>query len=343
MDVLLIGEREYMKVSSAARETGYTTDYIGQLCRAKKIDAKLVGRTWYVLADEVHAHRRTRGRSSKEKTRQALQTELAREGGENASAARERLPEYRKHLLGHKISYTSDSHELAPRPAQGHVTVISEDTEESIDTIGEHNLKIESQEDTEKVSFTKAEKPEVKWNGTIVVSSLPETEAEESAEDAYREDGSSNSKKTGSRIEVIEEDKSEKVPMRQGYSDSLSESKERFLSRISAEHEGAPEARPAARLYPARDHFVDKKAVPAHREILPSLYVSKLPALLGTVSVAALFLFANIFIETEIVFVKGSEVKGEGPSVTSTYSVSTLKNVQNNMANSISAIRDMAY
>src|SRR3989304_2389666 len=40
--------KEYISASRAAEKIGYTSDYIGQLCRAKKIPAKLISRTWYV-------------------------------------------------------------------------------------------------------------------------------------------------------------------------------------------------------------------------------------------------------------------------------------------------------
>lgn len=48
MDELVIGGRQYVSSKRAAEITGYAKDYIGQLCRAKRIDGKLVGRNWYV-------------------------------------------------------------------------------------------------------------------------------------------------------------------------------------------------------------------------------------------------------------------------------------------------------
>ena len=48
MDVITHNGVSYKKATAVAKEFGYTTDYIGQLCRAKKIDARLVGRAWYV-------------------------------------------------------------------------------------------------------------------------------------------------------------------------------------------------------------------------------------------------------------------------------------------------------
>ncbi len=45
---LFIEGKNYISVRRASQETGYAQDYIGQLCRQKKIPAKLVGRTWFV-------------------------------------------------------------------------------------------------------------------------------------------------------------------------------------------------------------------------------------------------------------------------------------------------------
>ncbi len=42
---------------------GYTSDYIGQLCRAKKIDAKVVGRGWYVSEKDLVEHKNSHHQS----------------------------------------------------------------------------------------------------------------------------------------------------------------------------------------------------------------------------------------------------------------------------------------
>jgi hypothetical protein len=47
-ETLDIGGKIYMASSSAARKTGYAPDYIGQLCRSRKVDAIRVGRAWFV-------------------------------------------------------------------------------------------------------------------------------------------------------------------------------------------------------------------------------------------------------------------------------------------------------
>jgi len=45
--------KKYISSKRAAETYGYTKDYIGQLARGKKIDARLVGRSWYVLKSDL--------------------------------------------------------------------------------------------------------------------------------------------------------------------------------------------------------------------------------------------------------------------------------------------------
>ncbi|MDP3735522.1 MAG: hypothetical protein Q8R39_03795, partial [bacterium] len=53
--------KKYISAKRAAAEFGYTTDYIGQLARGGKIDATLVGRSWYVTESSLENHRVLRG------------------------------------------------------------------------------------------------------------------------------------------------------------------------------------------------------------------------------------------------------------------------------------------
>jgi hypothetical protein len=60
MDTVILDGVTYQKASVAAKTFSYTSDYIGQLCRAKKIDARLVGRTWFVNPDSITAHKKAK-------------------------------------------------------------------------------------------------------------------------------------------------------------------------------------------------------------------------------------------------------------------------------------------
>lgn len=57
MDELVIEEKKYLSSKKAAKLTGYAKDYVGQLCREGKVEARLVGRNWYVLETSIMDHR----------------------------------------------------------------------------------------------------------------------------------------------------------------------------------------------------------------------------------------------------------------------------------------------
>ena len=56
MDSVLLEGKEYQRSALVAKKYGYTSDYIGQLSRSGKLDAKLVGRSWYVYSPSVEAY-----------------------------------------------------------------------------------------------------------------------------------------------------------------------------------------------------------------------------------------------------------------------------------------------
>src|SRR3989344_4020752 len=50
--------KEFISAIRAAKKIGYASDYVGQLCRAKKIPGRLIGRTWYVDFESLLEHKR---------------------------------------------------------------------------------------------------------------------------------------------------------------------------------------------------------------------------------------------------------------------------------------------
>lgn len=54
---LLFDGVRYVSSSRAAKLVGYTKDYVGQLCRAGKLEARFVGRSWYVSEDGIRRHK----------------------------------------------------------------------------------------------------------------------------------------------------------------------------------------------------------------------------------------------------------------------------------------------
>ncbi len=57
MDELTLHGEIYISSKRAAKITGYTKDYVGQLCREGRITAQLVGRNWYVHESSIRKHR----------------------------------------------------------------------------------------------------------------------------------------------------------------------------------------------------------------------------------------------------------------------------------------------
>lgn len=57
MNEITIGDKTYISAKRAAEITGYARDYVGQLCREGHVDAKMVGRSWYVYEPAIRAHR----------------------------------------------------------------------------------------------------------------------------------------------------------------------------------------------------------------------------------------------------------------------------------------------
>jgi hypothetical protein len=57
MDELTLDDKAYLSSKRAAQVTGYAKDYVGQLCREGRVEARLVGRNWYVLESSIREHR----------------------------------------------------------------------------------------------------------------------------------------------------------------------------------------------------------------------------------------------------------------------------------------------
>lgn len=49
--------KKYISSSRAAKISGYVNDYIGQLCRDGKLEARMVGRSWYVGLESLIQHK----------------------------------------------------------------------------------------------------------------------------------------------------------------------------------------------------------------------------------------------------------------------------------------------
>lgn len=57
MEELIIADQKYISSKRASEITGYAKDYIGQLCREGRVEARLIGRSWYVRDAAIKDHR----------------------------------------------------------------------------------------------------------------------------------------------------------------------------------------------------------------------------------------------------------------------------------------------
>lgn len=106
MEVLVLDGKNYVKASKAARDLGYTTDYVGQLCRSGQVDAHLIGRTWYVDQEQLGSHRVEKKRMSRTKAREQAKAliQLTRARNAVSQTASRNIP----------ISYENDAAPLIP-------------------------------------------------------------------------------------------------------------------------------------------------------------------------------------------------------------------------------------
>ena len=123
MNIIDIGGERYVKASDAAKRFGYTTDYIGQLVRAGKISGQQIGRTWYVKESDLTGHKTSKGRSNRQKTKEAFHRAVAETPHEHAiynslviPSSERSVPEYRRRLLESQVHYEHDSNPLMPQP-----------------------------------------------------------------------------------------------------------------------------------------------------------------------------------------------------------------------------------
>jgi hypothetical protein len=111
--------KQYSKANVLAKELGYTADYIGQLCRAGKVDARLVGRAWFVSRDSVLQHQAQR--YEYQRTQQSVEMKKSEvDKSTDIKVSRINVPPvHNKHLRKHFYAHqTSDATLRIAGPAQ---------------------------------------------------------------------------------------------------------------------------------------------------------------------------------------------------------------------------------
>lgn len=107
MEVLVLDGKNYVKASKAARDLGYASDYVSQLCRSKQVDAHLIGRTWYVDQEQLSTHRTEKKRMSRVKAREYAKKTIEEH--------RVEIHKSKNNYKNIDIQYEQDNNELIPK------------------------------------------------------------------------------------------------------------------------------------------------------------------------------------------------------------------------------------
>ena len=164
MEEISVEGKKYLKAKLVARELGYTNDYVGQLCRADKVDAKLVGRTWYVDPKSVEGHKQTRYRSSKAATKKKLKSSVKEIISKMEPAAPEHFYAHKKEAPSTQIQYEADESQLLPEP-----TKKSSRTELPVELADAQKVTVGSDNEN-RYSFETPKRKETKFFGTLEVT-----------------------------------------------------------------------------------------------------------------------------------------------------------------------------
>ncbi len=68
-DSFIFEGKKYISSRRASQISDYASDYIGQLCRAGKLDCRMIGRSWFVTEESLYLHKATISREEASRSR----------------------------------------------------------------------------------------------------------------------------------------------------------------------------------------------------------------------------------------------------------------------------------
>jgi hypothetical protein len=119
MEEITLDDKTYVSSKRAAKITGYAKDYVGQLCREGKVEARLVGRNWYVLESSIREHRFG---APKIVTEEAVEEAIAASNPKNSWEVANYTPDVSPELLPTLIPQ-----QFAPAAQENVVDVVEEE------------------------------------------------------------------------------------------------------------------------------------------------------------------------------------------------------------------------
>ncbi len=182
MDRVTFGDGiSYEKASVLAKRYNYTADYVGQLCRAHKVDARLVGRTWYVNPESLEKHQSKKNRQNEivlnsNSIINKSRIDVPPVVGKNTSRSL-RFTSHQMVAAVPSANYNADEHDLYPRVSRQSSTISTSVPVKLSDATG---IRVHT---TKKVTYFKASSlPEVTLSGSLTVTdALDNPPKEESA------------------------------------------------------------------------------------------------------------------------------------------------------------------
>lgn len=188
MDSVVLDGVEYVKAAVVAKRFKYTSDYVGQLCRAKKIDARLVGRSWFVSPNSLTKYKKDKHTKPEEKEAQtpikfdeavkssqaklSVQPVIKSKTFKAFADAASSLPDTGERKL--RVSYERDEENLMPII---HRKYTKPSKRIRVEVAGAKKVKVEGAK--KLFTFEADEIPAFALSGKVVVSPLPEAQLEE--------------------------------------------------------------------------------------------------------------------------------------------------------------------
>lgn len=113
MDTVTLDGKTYVRAVRAAGELGYAPDYVGQLCRGGKVDAKRLGKTWYVREGALEEHKRSKPRNNAGLAARNFKQQREEIVQASASGHQRATPSFVSPLLS-SVRYTHEDFEPIP-------------------------------------------------------------------------------------------------------------------------------------------------------------------------------------------------------------------------------------
>lgn len=187
MEKVILDGVQYVKASVVAADFKYTPDYIGQLCRGKKVDARLVGRTWFVNPNSLIDHKKAKFAKPDTRPKNAdianevkvsrtvvepvLRSKTSKFSLDSTSLVQASTPR-RLH-----VSYDLDDESLFP-------TIVKKKTAppRTIRIVAAGAKKIAIKKVGQEINFKPDMLPEVSLSGKLAITSYPSIKAPKDAE-----------------------------------------------------------------------------------------------------------------------------------------------------------------